>query len=161
MGDNEYVYDTYCGLYCGACPILMANEREDTSWLEATASQWKIKPEDLRCRGCKTEVTAAFCADCKMRVCARQKGFEFCSECSDCPCEIVSSFRNDDAPHHSVIIKNLERIKEIGKEKWLAEQKERWACKECGVRFGWFTEKCSKCGAEAYNAKAEENDLVV
>ncbi|MBD3286324.1 DUF3795 domain-containing protein [candidate division WOR-3 bacterium] len=161
MGDKEYVYDTHCGLYCGACPVLMANERGDEEWLQATAKQWKRQPEDLRCLGCKTEITAVFCTGCKMRACAREKGLEFCSECSDYPCEMVKDFRNDDAPHHSVIIKNLERIKEIGGKKWLAEQMERWTCTKCGTRFGWYTEKCEKCGAEVYNAVAEEKDLTV
>jgi len=161
MGEKEYVYDTYCGLYCGACPVLMANEREDEEWIAVTAEQWKCKPEDLHCRGCKTEVTAAFCTNCGMRVCAREKGLEFCSECTDYPCEMVTTFRNDNASHHSVIINNLERIKEIGGEKWLEEQKERWSCLQCGTRFGWYTEKCSKCDTEVYNAVAEEKDLSV
>ena len=96
-----------------------------------------------------------------MRACAREKGLEFCSECPDYPCETLSSFRNDAAPHHSTIFKNLERIKEIGPEEWLEEQKRRWSCPECGTRFGWYSEKCSDCGAESYNAVSEERDLSI
>lgn len=161
MADDAYIYDTYCGLYCGACPVLQANERGDEEWIAATAVEWKRKPDDLRCHGCKSEVTAAFCTDCGMRLCAREKGLEFCSECTEYPCEKVTNFRNDDASHHSVILTNLKRIKEIGKEKWLAEQKTLWSCKECGTRFGWYSEKCSKCGAEVYNAVAEEKNLTI
>jgi len=158
---DDYVYDTYCGLNCGACQTLMANEQGDKQWLEAAAKQRNVEPEDLRCYGCKTEVTAVYCTNCRMRACAREKGLEFCSECPDYPCETLSSFRNDAAPHHSTIFKNLERIKEIGPEEWLEEQKRRWSCPECGTRFGWYSEKCSDCGAESYNAVSEERDLSI
>ena len=29
-------YDSYCGLYCGACPVLGANERNDQDWIKKT-----------------------------------------------------------------------------------------------------------------------------
>ena len=157
--DEEFVYDTYCGLNCGACHMLIANEEKNEQWLAATAEKQNRKLEDMRCHGCKTDITAIFCANCGMRMCAREKNLEFCSECSDYPCQKIKSFRNDDAPHHSAIIKNLERIRAIGKQKWLVEQRERWSCAECGTRFGWYSEKCSKCGAELYNAVAEEKDM--
>ncbi|NVM57109.1 MAG: DUF3795 domain-containing protein, partial [Desulfobacterales bacterium] len=64
-----------------ACPILGANERADEEWIKKAAEIEKCKPEDLRCMGCKTEVTAVFCTDCRVRRCARQKGVEICSEC--------------------------------------------------------------------------------
>lgn len=161
MKESEYIYDTYCGLNCGACHTLMANERGDEQWINAAAERGNRKPEELRCHGCKTDVTAVYCTNCGMRVCAREKNLEFCSECTDYPCERIKSFRHDQAPHHSAVLKNLERIKEIGREKWLVEQKARWSCTECGTRFGWYSEKCSKCGAELYNAVAEDKDLAV
>lgn len=157
----EFRYDTYCGLNCGACPILGANERGDEDWIQKTAVAWKRSPEDLKCMGCKTDVTATFCANCGMRLCARQKGLEFCVECDDYPCELITNFRNDDAPHHSAVFTNLVQVKENGVEAWLASEKERWACPECGTRFYWYAEKCSKCGAELYNAVAQEKDLDV
>lgn len=157
----SFRYDTYCGLNCGACPVLGANERGDQSWLEATAQQWKKNTEDLRCQGCKTEVTAAFCTDCGMRKCARERGLEFCGSCEDYPCEQITSFRNDKAPHHSAVFTNLAFIKENGVEAWLTSEAKRWACPECGTRFYWYSEKCEKCGAELYNAIAQEKDLEI
>jgi len=38
-------YDTYCGLYCGACEILLANEKGS---VEALAQAWNRDPESLR-----------------------------------------------------------------------------------------------------------------
>jgi ribosomal protein S27AE len=154
-------YDTYCGLNCGACPILGANERGDEEWIKKAAESEPCKPEDLRCQGCKTDVTAIFCTDCEIRLCAREKGVEFCHECTDFPCETISNFRNDRHPHHSVIFKNLRTIKGKGLEVWLAKEKKRWSCKKCGARFYWYSEKCSECGAELYNAIKEERNLDV
>jgi predicted RNA-binding Zn-ribbon protein involved in translation (DUF1610 family) len=157
--ENQFRYDTYCGLNCGACPVLAANERGDEAWIKATAEQWKKKPEDLRCHGCKTDVTAAFCTNCGMRNCARERGLEFCVECDEYPCDKISAFRNDDASHHSVVFTNLAIIKDKGVEAWLASDAKRWACPECGTRFYWYSEKCEECGAVLYNAVKQEKYL--
>ena len=161
MGTNEYVYDTYCGLNCGACHTLIANELNDPEQLKAIAEKRSLKLEDLLCHGCKTDVTAIYCTNCRIRACAREKGLEFCVDCADYPCDMITSCRSDAAPHHSVVFKNLARIKEIGRDKWLAEEKARWACSKCGSRFGWYSETCANCGAELYNAPAEEKDLAI
>ncbi|TKJ44407.1 hypothetical protein CEE36_01305 [candidate division TA06 bacterium B3_TA06] len=153
-------YDTYCGLNCGACAVLVANERADEEWIKKAAEMEKCKPEDLRCMGCKTDVTAVFCADCGMRLCAREKGVEFCFECDSYPCKTISDFRSDDLPHHSVVFKNLKDIKEKGLEAWLAEQTTRWSCQTCGTRFTWYDENCKGCGTKLYNCKDEDKDLV-
>jgi hypothetical protein len=161
MEKKEYIYDTYCGLNCGACHTLIANEQQDEKWLKTMAEQRNVKVEDLYCHGCKTDVTAFFCTNCRMRACAREKGLEFCVDCADYPCEMITNFRNDDRAHHSAVFHNLKLIKEVGVKKWLAEEAGRWACKECGTRFGWYSETCTNCGAVVYNAVAEEKDLKI
>ena len=155
----EFRYDTYCGLNCGACAVLGANERGDEEWLEKTAESEPCKPDGLRCHGCKTEVTAMFCTDCGMRLCARKKGIEFCNECKEFPCETIKSFRNDKHSHHSVIFKNLRTIREKGVLAWLEEEGGRWSCPQCGTRFYWYSKKCSGCGADLYDCVKEEKEL--
>ncbi len=152
-------YDSYCGIFCGACRVMGANERGDTEWLEKFAAEHKCTLEDLNCHGCKSAQADICCADCDTRTCARAKGVEFCIECAEYPCQELSDFRNDKYAHHSTIFKNLAAIKEMGVEAWLAEEKKRWACPQCGERFYWFSEKCARCGAELYNATREEPDL--
>ena len=158
-GKMEIRYDTYCGLNCGACPVGLANEQGNVERISEMALEWGSLPEELKCRGCKTEETAVFCTDCRMRVCAREKELEFCIECDDYPCEIISEFRNDEAPHHSAVLKNLELIKKMGLKAWLDAEAKRWSCPECGKRFHWYSENCSECGSSLYNAIAEEKDL--
>jgi hypothetical protein len=38
----DYRYDTVCGLYCGACDVLLANEKHEVASL---AKAWDMKPE--------------------------------------------------------------------------------------------------------------------
>lgn len=148
--------DTYCGLYCGGCAILLAN-REGT--VEEIARAEGVQPEELRCHGCKTEVVATFCTDCYMKECAERRGIEFCIECDEYPCERLVAFKEDKYPHHSVVLKNLERMREIGLQPWLSEQKSRWSCPNCGQAHSWYDESCKECGAELYSCRDEEKEF--
>jgi ribosomal protein S27AE len=152
----EYRYDTYCGLYCGACPVLVANQK---GTIEELASRNDMDPADFVCAGCKSDTLASFCADCRFIPCAREKGVEFCVDCDEYPCENLTGFRDDERAHHSVVTKNLDRLKEVGLEAWLAEQDERWKCGACGARFAWYDEECPECGIGTYDARAEEKDI--
>ena len=57
-------YDTYCGLYCGSCMVLKANEEGK---LEKLSEKWGDKPEELICEGCKSSVNSVYCADCDIK----------------------------------------------------------------------------------------------
>ncbi len=150
------IYDSYCGLYCGACPVLVANE---TGTVEKRAVEWKMKPEELRCFGCRSDTTAVFCTDCRIRLCAGEKRLGSCLECDEYPCTKLTAFRDDEHPHHSVVIRNLEKIRDKGLEAWLEEQGKRWSCTGCGTRFTWYDKQCGKCGVVLYGCKDEETDL--
>ncbi|KPK70022.1 hypothetical protein AMJ82_04235 [candidate division TA06 bacterium SM23_40] len=155
-GTMELRYDSYCGLYCGACPVLRANR---DGRVEEVAGEWKMKPEDLRCHGCKTETLSSFCTSCDIKKCAEDEDVEFCFDCSEFPCKRLVAFKDDECAHHSIVLKNLEAIRERGLDDWLAEQKSRWSCPECGVGSAWYEKECGACGATLYSCKDEESDL--
>ena len=146
-------YDAVCGLYCGACRVVQSNER---GCLEELAREWNREPDDLVCHGCKSSVRAVFCRDCRFIVCAESRGVEYCSECSDFPCEELLAFRDDDAPHHSAVVRNSEMMRELGVERWLETQSKRWSCPECGARSWWYLDVCGSCGSALRDARAEE-----
>lgn len=148
-------FDSYCGLYCGACPILVANVKGD---VEKKAEAWGLDAKDLNCQGCKGKVVAGICADCVMRLCARDRGVDFCVECDDYPCGTFTAFQRDRFPHHTLAEANLKVIADRGVDAWLEEQKKRWSCPSCGEPYTWYEEECAKCGAELFDACAEEND---
>ena len=150
-------YDSYCGLYCGACPVLAATVKGE---VEAKAAAWELPAKDIVCAGCKSRVLATYCkTECVMRLCARDHGFEFCVECDEYPCATVQTFERDGYPHHTLITANSEAIADAGVDAWLEEQGKRWSCSGCGTPFTWYEEECAKCGGKLYDAFAEEADL--
>ena len=104
---KESNYDSYCGLYCGACDILRCYEKGHESkfaslWTEPTLkaflkSQGATYSGDddlkLKCQGCKSDDVFIVCRSCKIRECALSKNFEHCSDCSDFPCEIYNDWK--------------------------------------------------------------------
>jgi predicted RNA-binding Zn-ribbon protein involved in translation (DUF1610 family) len=153
---THFRYDTFCGLYCGACDVLQANS---AGTYEALARAWGMESDGLRCHGCKSEVNAVYCLDCDIKACAESKGIEFCFECVDYPCQRLVSFRNDQHAHHSIVLQNLGEIRKLGTEAWLAGQRVRWSCPECGNPFTWYDERCKTCGTELYNCEHEEGHI--
>ncbi|MGB2698538.1 MAG: DUF3795 domain-containing protein, partial [Candidatus Zixiibacteriota bacterium] len=149
----EFKYDIYCGLYCGACAVLLANEKGE---VEKKAKEWRMKPEELKCHGCKTETIATFCVTCELKKCAEDKNVDYCFQCAEYPCARLLEFKNDKHPHHSIVLKNLKFISEKGRDRWLKEQKARWSCPKCGAKFSWYDKTCQNCGEKLYNCEDEE-----
>jgi hypothetical protein len=150
---NKFNPDTYCGIYCGACSIVMHGE---TGRADAFADCLKNVPkEDLACNGCKSGIVYAGCSTCSLRRCARDKGVEHCIDCTDFPCRMYSKWQSAAKflPHSREAAASLEAIKRGGVEAWLAAQEKRWSCPDCGSPISWYAQKCNKCGlrlAKAY-----------
>ena len=152
----KFRYDTYCGLYCGACAVLIANKK---GTVDKRAQEWEMNPEDIACHGCKTDVISVYCKTCDIKECAENRTIEFCCECEEYPCARIVEFRNDECPHHSVVLVNLDTIKKEGVSKWLNNQETRWSCPECGAQSQWYDKVCSQCGSALYSCVDEEKDL--
>lgn len=98
----------YCGLDCAACDAYLATVRDDPALRERTAKLWSelnhadIRPEDIRCEGCREDgVKTAFCNRlCPIRKCARQRGAATCGGCAEletCPTVAPILANNPDA----------------------------------------------------------------
>jgi len=157
-------YDTYCGLYCGACDILSSYENGHESkftslWTEPTLKAY-LKSQNatcegnndfkLKCHGCKSDDVFVVCKSCKIRECAISKNIEHCSNCSDYPCEIYNDWKKVQIflPHIKDTQCNLDAIDKFGVDKWLLDQEKRWKCPECNANFSWYASNCSKCGTD-------------
>jgi len=151
----DFRYDTYCGLYCGACELM--NAFRDGKQ-EEKAKEWNMKPEDIKCYGCKSGDPSNWCNECEFKSCAEEKGVDFCGECIEYPCQMLKDFQADKAVHHSSVLRGCDRIKEIGMEKWLDEQDQRWSCVKCGTPSTWYREKCEKCGSHLISCIVEEGE---
>lgn len=152
---SEYNYDSYCGLYCGACSILKA-ERDGSR--DPFAAFWADDRQmALHCRGCKSDSLFENCAICDIRTCAISKGVERCLECGDFPCEKMNPEMMaglvQKLPHLSSATENVEKIMTQGCANWLAQQAELWSCPECQTAFSWYDDSCSKCGTDLTKRK--------
>lgn len=132
---NPREYLAYCGLYCGMCSLvatlpgaaetlrgymkddgweLYGNEvfpGFDTFWDILTKISNLAQTSPLCVGGCGDP-------DCGIRKCAVERGLEVCAQCDDFPCEQLSAFTR----RYPFVLKNNERIREIGLDAWLAEQ---------------------------------------
>lgn len=130
-------YIAYCGLYCGGC---LCNIARETSTVEEFAKKLNKPVEQLICPDCKV----AKHPDCSFVVCCEAKGYETCAECEEMPCEELTRFANNGREHCAMTIENLKRIREIGLDDWLLEQKQAYTCPTCGARTGWSYKKCDR-----------------
>jgi hypothetical protein len=120
MGNDTLL--AYCGLYCGGCANFAGNAGE------------------FSCQGCRVEPDLV--ADCPTKACAAGKGILHCGQCASFPCPELDQFYTDGIRHHALAQANVERIKLIGPEQWLAEKGKEHAC-ICGKRRLWFADKCT------------------
>lgn len=115
-----------CGLFCALCPAY---------------------PEE--CEGCLSDKVNEWCAACRkgFRVCATEKGFARCCECPDYfTCKRLNSFDRDDCPHHTGVVANVGRMRELGVDDWLKEQTKINTCSTCTEIMHWDRDDCQVCG---------------
>jgi hypothetical protein len=136
-GSGEWVV-AVCGLNCAKCDVYLAghgNEKlrgEIVQWLlERGSKPEEIKPEEITCGGCRSPLNIHWSPDCELLSCAKQKGYQYCFECTHFPCEKLQKFSSDGRAHHKRTVENMRRMKEIGLEAWIAQQNQKGLCVFC------------------------------
>jgi len=75
-----------CGIHCGMCPLYKA--LSDEKLRDTLAQRMNVPPEKATCQGCRA--IDGHCPvigqQCATYVCAREKGVDFCCDCSEFPC---------------------------------------------------------------------------
>jgi len=141
-----------CGLYCGVCAIYIADRDNNQKFKERLVNVYKPLSktvDDIKCKGClsdKKEDLFGYCQLCTIRDCIQTKKINGCYECNDFPCKHIENFPVPGGK--KVILKAIYSWKEIGTEKWVKEEEERYHCPECNnPMFREFkTKRCNKCG---------------
>jgi len=95
-----------CGLNCAKCKMVGEGE----------------------CKGCRGPLEQHWTPGCVFQPCAKDRGHRYCFECDDFPCEKLQAFASDGYDHHRLAVENMKRMKEIGLEKWLAQQPKVMFC---------------------------------
>jgi len=138
---NPLELATYCGLYCGACDIYQkriskaGNELKKiltamdfNEWapqvpgLEDYAAFDKVLNNIItmfgECPGC---MKGGGDPQCKVRLCAKEKGYKTCAECPEVPCGNFKQLMEG----YPQIVDELKEIKSVGLEKWCQKQQEK------------------------------------
>ena len=120
-----------CGMNCGLC---LAHLRRKN-----------------RCLGCNGDDAhkAKHCTVCRIKNCDGIKAGEgdFCFQCARFPCARLRQLdKRYRAKYGMSMIENLERLRALGMEGFIALEKRRWKCAECGGVICVHREQCIYCG---------------
>lgn len=91
--------------------------------------QNKKKP----CPGCQAETgeIRKSCRNCIIKACDKKQAY--CFECVDYPCKRLQSLDlRYRAKYNMSMLENLAYIKEYGEKAFLEQQRDRYACPDCG-----------------------------
>jgi hypothetical protein len=150
-----------CGTYCGACPAYIAKHSEDeqvkiklqNKSASGPAKSIKGIPpsnwmDGLLCDGCLSGgVLAAHCKTCNIRLHAANKQNDSrCTDCEELPCYRITNLINMGLYlHRKEYLPNLKKIREMGVQKWVEKEEERWRCQKCGLPMSWYDAECARC----------------
>ncbi len=153
-----------CGIFCGACAIYLASREDNEKFRSIIAGLWRLKPEDINCRGCMQPdppgALFGFCRNCGIRNCARAKGFYSCHQCEAWPCaEMMQGGSIQAVPEsvrpsiHRVWKRAIplwrEKAAAYGNEKgsleWARAECERYHCPSCGKPLYRSAQQCRAC----------------
>ncbi len=89
-----------CGLDCSKCEAYIATQANDMAALEQVAAKWReeyhapnIQASNILCDGCMAGGrTVGNCSECKIRLCAIDRGQENCAACPDYACDQLTAF---------------------------------------------------------------------
>lgn len=128
---------TYCGLYCDLCggrgriseraqKLRQSMEEEGyTVWgdgIPGFSEFWlflnNLCDPEKACPGCRQGGGPPFCS---IRKCCQKRGFDICVFCDDYPCHRITALGKG----YPTLIADGMRIKEIGIDKWIEEQRKR------------------------------------
>ena len=127
---------TYCGLYCDLCAARTRIPHQAAALQAAMTEEgwpfwgptmpgftefWSFLKKLGSSEGCFGCRAGGGYAGCQIRVCAKERGLDLCSQCPDFPCEHVEAL----AARYPTLIADNVRMKAVGLEQWLTEQKER------------------------------------
>ena len=125
-----------CGIYCGTC----------RQYLLLKKNLLEKRGFKVGCNGCRirNKKCAFIRRDC---LALRKNDIIFCYECEKFPCQNLKKLDAQYSEKFYVnLIENLKRLRDIGVEKWLEEQKKLYTCPDCGGEICVHDAECYDCG---------------
>jgi len=105
----------------------------------------------LPCPGCRggDGNKSNACLTCAIKNCEELNagGRQFCHSCGKLPCaKLLHLDKRYRTKYGMSVIANLERIKAVGVENFVAEEASKWSCPGCGSRLCMHKPRCVNCG---------------
>jgi hypothetical protein len=118
---NHKEFTAPCGIDCFNCEVFESNLTEENRARFSAA--FKLAPEAVACKGCRaSDGCRLHWGKCDTLDCVKDKGIEFCHECTEFPCAMLCpSAESAQRYPHNLKLYNLCRIKLLGLEKWAKE----------------------------------------
>ena len=147
-----------CGLYCGACGVYLATRNGDAKFKAVLGRLYGSAPEATECRGCMQpdppQNLYGYCRVCPIRDCVRGRSLYSCHQCTDWPCELVTSFPL--ATGRRVMRRAVPLWREqvalhgpgAGDAAWARAECARYHCPQCGEPLFRGAQRCRACQAE-------------
>jgi hypothetical protein len=112
-----------CGIDCIHCEFFHTSGQ--VALWERVASQLGTTAEKVACLGCRKQGGCSVHRDCATLACVTEKGLDSCGDCAEFPCRKLQPLaaRADKVPHNLKVY-NLCRIRQVGKDAFLAESRE-------------------------------------
>ena len=73
------------------------------------------------------------------------KKFKGCHQCDDFPCDHINNFPFEISKNK--MVEGIQRWKELGTERWVAEVEDQYTCSNCGALLHRFAIQCPNCQA--------------
>ena len=86
---------------------------------------------------------------CLIKTCEKRLSGEVenCADCSQFPCFYLARLdKRYRTKYGTSPVENLLRIKDIGIDRYLAEEQQKWTCPECGGLLCMHKPQCLSCG---------------
>ena len=147
---EKKAYAGRCGLYCGACQVYRS-EREDPEMRKKVAEWMNCAIDEAKCNGCGDFLDDSWGKDCSIVKCLKEKGFEYCYECTFFDTKMCKDFEGVAERYLKTgmdIRRNLLMIKEGKLDEFLNECHENFTCPHCGKQVMYWRTDCHHCGGE-------------
>ncbi|NPE29209.1 DUF3795 domain-containing protein [Methanococcoides sp. SA1] len=117
-----------CGMNCGICIAYLRDKN--------------------KCPGCRgLDINSSKCKQIKHCPTFENGKAQFCFECEKFPCSRLKHLdERYQTKYNMSIIENLENIKKFGLKEFVANEKVRWKCPECGGTICVHRGYCHSCG---------------
>jgi hypothetical protein len=138
---NKFALVAPCGMNCGICMAY-------------------LRPKN-KCPGCRGDDAGKPITrwQCKIKTCEtfQNQNFRFCFQCQEFPCSRLKHLDKRYRTRYGMsMIQNLEHIRDFGIRKFVASERVRWLCPECGGTICVHRNYCYDCGHKI--SRQEEQD---